>query len=103
MLLNSWTKVQIIQSYRKQFIVHININDLKDIEEWWDKEFFISQMKIKHKLRYINWKEAYAILYTLVRWDSKWKKGKLIIIYDNNAIIQVINKYIIKKNALISL
>ena len=60
-------------------------------------------MKIKYKSRYINWKEIYAILYILVKWDLKWKEKELIIIYDNNIIIQVINKCMIRENVLIFL
>ena len=101
--LNLWTKVQIIRSYRKQFIIHIDVNDLKNTKEWWSKKFFTSRMKTKHKSRYINWKEIYAILYILVKWNLKWKEEKLIIIYDNDIIIQVINKCMIKGNILMFL
>ena len=89
-----------IRSYRSSHFIYININDAKDIDEWFKHRMFSIKLSQHHKKKHINWKEIYTILYTLSKWAHLLKDNAIIFMYDNEPIIDALNKYTTREKVI---
>ena len=89
-----------IRSYRSFHFIYIDASDAKDIDEWFEHRAFSIELPQCHKKKHINWKETYSILYALSKWTHLFKDNAIIFIYDNEPIIDALNKYTTREKVI---
>jgi len=66
----------------------------------YDVKVFSTKAKRRHRSKHINWKELFAIVYTFVSWAEQWKNKHVIVFYDNEAVVEGVNKRSIRGAAI---
>ena len=99
----SWSSVFMIFLSWINYDIAIDISDLKDIDNIYANRFFSERISIKHKFKYINWKKMFAILHTFTLWYKEWMMNCVHLMYDNQMMIDALNKKSIKESIIQSL
>src|SRR5437773_650624 len=58
--LNNWTGIRLIRQHRRDLHVYTDASGAKGIGAWHGSNAFAIRMPRRHKVKHINWKEAYA-------------------------------------------
>ena len=95
-----WNGIRMIRSYRLSHFIYINISDVKGIDEWFKHRAFSIELSQHHKKKHINWKKTCSILYALSKWAHLLKNNIIIFIYNNEFIINILNKHIIQEEII---
>lgn len=64
--LSSWSTIIIIQSFRINYDIIINANNLKEIGEIYNSQIFSQYISSYHHSKHIDFKEIFAILHTFI-------------------------------------
>jgi len=103
MFLHNWSGIRLIRPHRHHIHVYTDASGKKGIGGWHQNHAFSSSLPRRHFARHINWKEAYAILFTLAKWGESWKGYKITFMCDNSAIVDALNKTTIHGDAILPL
>ena len=58
------------QQHRRDLHVYTDASDAKGIGAWHGSNAFAIRMPRRHKVKHINWKEAYAVLFSIAKWGQ---------------------------------
>ena len=91
--LHQWNDMTIIHSLPHSIItIYTDANEIKNIDEIWEDKTFSIHLNRRYRIKYINWKEIFAIFFTISLWIDEWIGYHIILIYDNSVVIEIINK-----------
>jgi len=91
-LLPRWSGILIINPVRPQVIIHTDASGVKGIGGWWDTNHaFSTCLARRHRLKLIDWKEAYAVLFAFAQWGECWKGHSVLVRCDNTVVVDAIN------------
>src|SRR5947207_345982 len=93
LLLHQWNGVAIIHSIARPVItIYTDASGTKGIGGIWDNRAFSVHLNRRHRTKHINWKEMYAIFFTMSLWADEWIGCRVILMCDNSAVVDAINK-----------
>ena len=95
-----WHGKRLIYHHRPVFFVYTDAAGTKGIGGWWSSHAFSTRLPRRHRTKHINWKEAYAILFSIALWGDQWKGCRIIFMCDNSSISDAINKTSIRGEAI---
>ena len=69
--LSQWSSIYLIIFSYSQIIIHTNINEIKEIDDWWNSDHIFSiYISYQHRIKFINWKKVYIILFIFMKWNE---------------------------------
>ena len=68
--LNNWSGIRVIRQHRRDLHVYMDASGVKGIGGWHGCNAFSIRMPRRHRAKHINWKEAYAILFSIAKWGG---------------------------------
>lgn len=96
-----WSGIRLISSSPRAHInLYTDASSLKGIGGWWSNFAFSARLPRFRRLKHIDWKEAYAILFAFAKWSSHWRSCLVEIHCDNSAIVDAINSRSIRGPAI---
>ena len=96
-----WSGICLISSMPRSHIhLYTDASSLKGIGGWWSTFAFSARLPRFRRIKHIDWKEAYAILFAFAKWSSHWHGCLVEIHCDNSAIIAAINSQSIRGPAI---
>ena len=98
--LNNWTGIRLIRQHRRDLHVYTDASGAKGIGAWHGSNAFAIRMPRRHKVKHINWKEAYAVHFSVAKWGQSWRGYRVTFMCDNSAIVEVLNKTTIRGDAI---
>ena len=99
-LLKHWNGKRVIRPRNTSYFGYTDASGTKGIGGWWGPNAFATRIPRRHRAKHINWKEAFAILVALAKWAPCLAGSRLILMCDNQAIVQAINKRSIRGEAI---
>ena len=87
-----WSGIRLISSMPRRHIhLYTDASSLKGIGGWWSTFAFSARLPRFCRVRHIEWKEAYTVLFAFAKWSSHWHGCLMEIHCDNSAIVDAIN------------
>jgi len=99
-LLNNWSGIRIIRHHRPSYFIYTDASGSKGIGGWWGPKAFSTRIPRRHRTKHINWKEAYAILFSLALWGNQLSGSSITFMCDNSSIVDAINNKSIRGPAI---
>ena len=92
-LLNQWHGISVIRSPSRPVLkVYTDASGKKGIGGIWNDQAFSVHINRRHRTKHINWKEMFAIYFAITLWAKDWIGCRVILMCDNSAVVDAINK-----------
>ena len=98
--LTSWSAVSMIQPSRPIYDIATDASGIKGIGGVFQRQVFSKRIPARHRLKHINWKEMFAVLYAFLLWHQSWRGGSVRLACDNATVVDAISKCSMKGNSL---
>jgi Reverse transcriptase (RNA-dependent DNA polymerase) len=99
-----WSGISAIQLSRNRLHIATDASGKKGIGGVWfegkERNMFTTRLSRRHRLKHINWKELFAVLYAFASWSQQWSEARVIVLCDNDAVVAGINKRTIRGAAI---
>jgi hypothetical protein len=92
-LLPQWSVVFLINPRRQKTMIHTDVSGIKGIGGWWESQAFPTHVLRNNRSKLIDWKEAYAVVFTFAKWGHLWRGHTIIIMCDNAVVVNAMHLY----------